>query len=79
MLEEFDNALHPNDEILFFNENFNKVPFIASQRYILAVGLDKINLDEDNHFNEDDNNTIISVRFFTWHSKSEKYKALIER
>ena len=26
---------------------FNKVPFIASQRYILAVGLDKINLDED--------------------------------
>ena len=64
MLEEFDNALHPSDEILFFNENFNKVPFIASQRYILAVGLDKINLDEDNHFNEDDNNTIISVRFF---------------
>ena len=47
MLEEFDNALHPNDEILFFKENFNKVPFIASQRYILAVGLDKINLDED--------------------------------
>ena len=58
---------------------FNKVPFIASQRYILAVGLDKINLDEDNHFNEDDNNPIISVRFFAWHSKSEKYKALIER
>lgn len=79
MLEEFDNALHPNDEILFFNENFNKVPFIASQRYILAVGLDKINLDEDNHFNEDDNNTIINVRFFAWHSKFEKYKALIER
>ena len=79
MLEEFDNALHPNDEILFFNENFNKVPFIASQRYILAVGLDKINLDEDNHFGEDDPDIKIHVRLLDWRCKFEKRKALRKR
>ena len=42
MLERFDNALLANDDILFFIENFNKVTFIATQLYILAVNPDKI-------------------------------------
>ena len=27
MLKKFDNALHSNDDILFFNEDFDKVTF----------------------------------------------------
>ena len=29
MLGKLDNALHANDEILFYNEYFDKVTFIA--------------------------------------------------
>ena len=36
MLLKFD-ALLANDNILFFNEDFNKVAIIANQRHILAV------------------------------------------
>ena len=47
MLQKFNNALLANDNILFLNENFNKFTIIANQRHILAVDLDKINLDND--------------------------------
>ena len=47
MLQKPDNALHANDDIVFFNEDFNKVTFIAYQRHILAADLDKIKLDND--------------------------------
>ena len=43
---------------------------------ILGVDLDKINLDNDNNFDEDDPDTIIHVRLLAWHSKFEKCKAL---
>ena len=36
--------------------------FIANQRHVLAVNLDKINLDDDNNFNDLD--TIIHVRLY---------------
>ena len=58
MLEKHDHALHANDDILFYNEDFNKVTFIASQRHILAADLD------NNNFYEDDPNTIIHVRLW---------------
>ena len=29
MLEKFDNALHNNDDVLFFNEDFNKATFFC--------------------------------------------------
>ena len=45
MLEKLDNALHADDDILFYNENFDRVAFIACQRLILAIDLNKINLD----------------------------------
>ena len=43
----------------FFNDYFNKVTFIAIQRHILTLDFDKINVDEDNDFNEVDPDTII--------------------
>ena len=55
----------------FFNEDFDKVTFIANQRYIV-VDLEKINLDNDNNFDEDDTDTIIHVRLLVWRSKFEK-------
>ena len=38
--EKLDNVLHANDDILFHNDNFEKITFIANQRHILAVDLD---------------------------------------
>ena len=64
--------------ILLFNKDFIKVTFFANQRHILAVDLDKINLDNDD-FDEDDCDTIIHVRLLVWHSKFEKSKALKKR
>ena len=52
ILKKFDNTLHANNDILFHNEDFDKVTFIANQINILAVDLEKINLD--NNFDEDD-------------------------
>ena len=52
MLEKFDNTLHSNDDILFYNEDFDKVTFIANQKDILAVDFEKIILD--NNFDEDE-------------------------
>ena len=34
-----DNALHANDDILFYNEDFDKAIFVTNQRHILAVDL----------------------------------------
>ena len=75
MLEQLDNALHANDDIHFYSE----VLFIACQRHILATDLEKINLDNDNDFNEDDSDTIIHVKLLTWHSRFKKSKALKKR
>ena len=62
MLEKFDNALHANDDMLFFNEDFNIVIFIANQRHIFAVDPDKINFDEKNNLDGHDPDSIIHVR-----------------
>ena len=66
IFERLDNTLHAKDDILFYNENFEKVTFIANQRHILAIDLDKINLDNDNNFDEDDRDTITHVRHSAW-------------
>ena len=75
MLQTFHNVLLPNDDILFFNEDFSKGLFIANQRHILAVDLDEINHDNDNNFDEEDNDTLIHTRLLAW----EKRKALKKR
>ena len=48
MLEKSDNALHTNDDMLFY-VLLDKFTFISCQRYILIADLDKINLDDDNN------------------------------
>ena len=69
MFEKLDNVLQAKDDILFYNEDFNKIRFIANQRHIFAVDLDKINLNNDNIFDEDDPDTIVHVRRLAWCSK----------
>ena len=39
---------------------------------IFAVDFDKIILDDDNNFDEDDPDTIIHLRLFAWRTKFEK-------
>ena len=70
-LIDLDNALHTNNKILFYNKDFDEFIYIANQRYIIAVDLDKINLDYD-RFSEDDSVTIIQVRLLAWHINFEK-------
>ena len=50
ILKNFDNSLYANDDILSYNENFDKVTFIVNQRHILAADLDKISLGNDKQF-----------------------------
>ena len=52
MLEKFHDALPANDDILFFNEDFNKIPIFVNQMDILAVDLYEIKLEEDNNFDK---------------------------
>ena len=49
MLEKFHNALHANDNMLFYNEELDKVTFIAHQKHIFAIDLKKANLEFKNH------------------------------
>ena len=79
MLEKFDNALFANNDMRFYDENFDKVEFIANQRHILAVDLDKINIHNDKNFDENDPDTFIHVRLLAWCNKFKKRKALKKR
>ena len=46
------------------------------QKHILAADLDKIQLDNDNNFYEDDSDAIIHIRLLVWFSNFKKRKAL---
>ena len=41
---------------------------------ILGVDHDKVNLDDDNNFDEDDTDTIIYVKLLAWRNKASKAK-----
>ena len=71
MLEKFDNTLHAKDDILFYNEDLDKVTFIANQRHVLVVVL-----QNDNNFYEDDPDNIIHIKLLAGCSKFGKRKAL---
>ena len=73
IIEEIDNALHADDDILFYNEDFDSSHM---QKHILAADLDKIRLDNDNNFYEDDSDAIIHIRLLVWFSNFKKRKAL---
>ena len=65
--------------MLFFDEHFSKVTFIANDMGILGVDLDKINLDDNNNFQKDNPEIIIHTKILAWHSKFEQPKARKER
>ena len=75
MLEKFHDTLNAIDDILIFNEDFSKITFFVNQMGILGVDLDRINLDNDDNFDEYDPDTIVHVRLLAWHSKFEEHKA----
>ena len=72
VLEKFHGALLACDDILFFDEDLSKVTCFANEVGVLVIDLDKINLDDDNNFDEDDSETIIHVRIFVWRNKFKK-------
>ena len=49
---------------------------IVNQIHILALNLDKINLDNDNSLYQDDPDIIIHARLLVWLSKFKKCEAL---
>ena len=53
------NSLRANNDILVYNKYFDKIIFIANQKHIIVVDLDKINLDNDNNFDLNDRDDII--------------------
>ena len=75
MVKKVHDALVANDDIFIFDKDFRKVTFFANEMGVLGVDLDKINLDDDNNFDENGSETIIHVRLLAWHKKFEKRKA----
>ena len=76
-LKKLHDSLLANDNILFFDEDFSKVTFYANEMGIFGLDLDKINLNDDNNFYEDDPDTIIYLRCLALCNKFEKRKELM--
>ena len=74
MIKELDDALFDNDDIIFINEDSSIVMFKKSDMGILSLGLNNINLDGVN-FYEDDLETIIHVRLMAWRNRYKQHKA----
>ena len=67
-------VLYADENILYFNGDSGNFLFSCNEVGILSIDLNNINLD--NNFDEDDPDTIIHIRLWTWHIKFEKPKAL---
>ena len=72
MIKNIFTALYADENILYFNEDSGNVLFSFNEMGILNIDLNNINLD--NTSDEDDPDTIILIRFLTWHIKSEERK-----
>ena len=66
LLKNFFNALYTYNNIIYFNDNSGNVTFSCNKMGILSIDLNNINFD--NSYDDDDPETIIYVRPFTWHS-----------
>ena len=75
IIKKLFTALHAHENILYLNEDSSNVVFSCNEMVSLNLDLNCINLDANN-FDEDDYDTIISVRLLAWHAKFEKCKAL---
>ena len=63
-----------DENILYFNEDSSDAVFNYSEMDIVNIVPNNINLDD--HFDEDDPDTIILIKLFIWHIKFEKCKQL---
>ena len=72
MIKNIFTALYADENILYFNEDSGNVLFSCNEMGILNIDLNNINLD--NTSDEDYPDTIILIRFLTWHIKSEERK-----
>ena len=70
-------AVYADVGLFFFYLDSGDVTFCCNEMGILSVNLNNINLD--NHFDEDDPDTIILIRLFACHSKFKKGKGLKKR
>ena len=73
MVKNLDDAGFSNDDIVFFNKDSGNATFSSDEMHILSVGLNNINLDDTN-FYEDNSETIIYVRLMTWCNKFKQRK-----
>ena len=62
-------------KIIYFNGDSGEIEFSYNEMGILSADLNNINRDDTN-YDEDDPETIIHIRLFTWHVKFEKRKAI---
>ena len=72
-IKKLFTALHADEKILYFNEDFLNVAYICNEMAILNTDLNNINLDYLNYI-EDDLNTIILIRLLVWHIKFKIFK-----
>ena len=73
-IEKLFTAMYTNDNILYFSEGSPNATFNSNGRVILNIDLNNINLD--NNFDKDDNDTVILIRHLAWQIKFEKRKEL---
>ena len=73
-IEKLFTAMYTDENILYFSEGSNYAIFNSNGRVILNIDLNNINLD--NNFDEDYNDTVILIRHFAWQIKFEKQKKI---
>ena len=73
MIKNLFVALCAEENIPYFNEDFDNAIFNCNGMGILNMDLNNINLDDTN-YEENDPDIIILIRLLAWHIESEKRK-----
>ena len=71
MIKKLYTALYADENILYFNGDSGNIVFPGNE-----MGIHNIDVNNINHFDEDDPDTIILIRLLVRHIKFEKRKAL---
>ena len=74
MWKKLSTAFYVDDGLFLFHEDSGNVTFWCNEMGILNNDLNNINLD--NHFDEDDPDTITHIKLLAQHIKLENRKAL---
>ena len=73
MLEKLDVILS-NDDIDLHDIDFDHVTFVSDGMDLVSIGINYINLDDDN-FDRDDHGTVIHFRLIVSRSRFKQHKA----